>query len=57
MIIEMMAMVITLHINILNILIKRLLQSDEYQSKYHMPRTRDILKYKHRDEDIKGWKD
>lgn len=53
----MIAMVITLHTNILNISIKRLLQSYRYQSKYHMPLTRDILIYKHWDEDIKGWKD
>lgn len=50
-------MVITLQINVLNTLIKRLLYSDGYQSKYHMPLPRVILKYKHRDENIKGWKD
>lgn len=50
-------MVITLHINVLNTPIKRLLQSDGYQSKYHMALARDLLKYKHRHENMKGWKD
>lgn len=47
-------MVITLHINVLNTPIKRLLQSDGYQSKYHMALARDLLKYK---TDMRIWKD